>query len=64
MELLYGTSGEDVSPGFGEAREGRFPIPDVRGRKSPGSKARGSERVSPETGDEPRTARAIPPPLF
>ena len=35
-----------------------------RGRKSPGSKARGSERVSPETSGETRTARAIPPPCF
>ncbi len=64
MELLTERAARDASPGLGEAREGRFSIRDVRGRKSPGSEARGSGRVSPETGDEPRTARAIPPPLF
>ena len=42
------------------------PSAEVNSRvnEPPDPKARGSERVSPETGDETRVARTIPPPLF
>ena len=35
-----------------------------RAQEPPGPEARGSERVSPETGSETRTAGTIPPPPF
>ena len=35
-----------------------------RVHEPPGPEARGSERVSPETSGETRTARTIPPPYF
>ena len=36
---------------------------DSRGQEPPGSEARGSERVIPETSNEKRAACTIPPPV-
>ena len=53
MKIVTETATKYPSPRFEEAES-----------SARGPKASGSEAVRPETSGEPRTARAIPPPLF